>query len=88
MIYPKINSELPNQRFSNAVDWEKVGDTAKTIKDKLLPSGKKDEVVVLKPEPISETKILGMHPMTLMIVSLSVIALSITGIVIYKKFNK
>lgn len=88
MIYPKINSELPNQKFSNAVDWDRVGSVAKNIKDTINPSGKKEEVVVPKQEPISETKILGMHPMTLMIVSLSVIALSITGIVIYKKYNK
>lgn len=83
------SESLPNDsKFSNAVDWTKVGEVAETVKDTLgRNAGKKDEVVV-KPAPISEKKILGLHPMTFIITSVSILALSITGIIIYKKFNK
>lgn len=88
----KSSGDLPNEKgFSNVVDWTKVGEVAETVvKDTLgrNNTGKKDDVIIPKPAPVSEKKILGLHPMTFIITTVSILALSITGIIIYKKFNK
>lgn len=69
------NSELANsQNFSN-IDWDKVGDITKIA---LGGKGSKKEE---EPKPIiKETKILGMHPMTMIVATVSVLIVSIVAI--------
>ena len=76
-------SELPNDfyngdglgRFTDTLTKVTVG-LKEVVKDKG------------KVETKEETLILGMHPMTLVIVSAGVLVLAITGVIIYKKYNK
>lgn len=81
------NSDLPNsQRFSNAVDWDKAKEFVKdTLNTLNTNAGKKEEIV--KPAPVAETKILGMHPMTLMITTFGVLIIGITGVILYNKYK-
>ena len=81
------NSELPNsENFSNLDwDWGKVGDID-IVKD-LGTKKSKNEIDAIQKAPISQKKILGMHPMTMIITSVGLIVLSITGIIIYRKIN-
>ena len=82
------NSELPNsENFSNLDwDWGKVGDID-IVKD-LGTKKSKNEIDAIQKAPISQKKILGMHPMTLVILSAGGLVLAITGVIIYKKYNK
>ena len=80
----QTSGDLPNERgFSNVVNWNTANDFIQGVKDS-LNTGKKEEVIIT-PAPVSETKILGMHPMTLMIVTLGVLVVGITGVINYKK---
>jgi len=82
----KTSGDLPNEEgFSNVVNWNKANEFVEGIKDTLNRNAGKTDELVVKPAPVSETTILGMHPMTLMIVTVSVLALGITGIIIYNK---
>lgn len=59
--------------------------------DKLASSGTPDSgtpIPTYTPPPVSETLILGMHPMTLGFVAGGILITSILGIVAYKYFKK
>ena len=83
----KTSGDLPNERgFSNVVNWNSANEFIKGVQDSINKNtGKKEDVVMQVTPPVSETKILGMHPMTLMIVTLGVLVVGITGVIIYKK---
>ena len=79
-------SELPND-FYNGDGLGRFTDTLTKItvgfKEVVKDKGK----VETKDEEPKETLILGMHPMTLVIVSAGVLVLAM-GVIIYKKYNK
>ena len=79
------NSELANSNnFYNAVDWDKVGNIVETVKDTIGGKGSKDPKETLPKPTIKETKILGMHPMTMIIATVSILVVSIVVIKIIK----
>ena len=96
------NRELPNRTYFNfdlpglidkADDTltkgenaaKKLGDSVSDIKNKLHP-GSSDSTPA--PTTKSETLILGMHPITLVIGTLSILALTTITVVAYKHFKK
>lgn len=84
--------ELNNSKFSNfswgdvKKAWYDAGDSIKSEANKLgnAIEGKKDESVPVIPPP-QDTTILGMHPMTLVIGTVGIMALTGLVIIIFKK---
>lgn len=80
-------SELPND-FYNGDGLGRFTDTLTKVTVGLKEVVKDKGKVETKDEEPKETLILGMHPMTLVILSAGVLVLAITGVIIYKKYNK